>query len=132
MTPSMLGASGRWPRVGRRVALLPRGVIDFPRHAQGGFDHGDVHLSSGRVYVAHTATGSIEVIDGDRCLHRATLGGCPEASGVLCAQGEGLVFAAARGDGRVLVIQAASDVLLRQVLVGAKPCAQTKGRSTSG
>ncbi len=103
------------------MALLLRGFIDLPRHPQGGFDHGDVHLPSGRVYVAHTAAGTIEVIDGDRCLHRATLPGCPEASGVLCAQDEGLVFAAARGDGRVLVIQAASDILLRQVPVGPKP-----------
>jgi len=93
----------------------------LPRHPSGGFDHGDVHLQTGRVFVAHTAMGTVEVIDGQRGLHRAAIPGCPEASGVLCAQEGGLVFAAARGAGKVLVIEAASGNVVGEVVVGPKP-----------
>jgi DNA-binding beta-propeller fold protein YncE len=51
--------------------------IDLPPHPSGGFDHGDVHLATGRVFVAHTATGAIEVIDGNRGVHTGTIPGCP-------------------------------------------------------
>lgn len=95
--------------------------IELPRHPAGGFDHGDVHLPTGRVFVAHTAVGTVEVIDGERGLHRATIPGCPEASGVLCAQDEGLVFAAARGARKILVIEAASGDVVKEVVVGPKP-----------
>jgi DNA-binding beta-propeller fold protein YncE len=95
--------------------------IDLPSHPSGGFDHGDVHLATGRVFVAHTAMGTIEVIDGRRGVHAGTIRGCPEASGVLCVQKEGLVFAAARGGGKVLVIEAASGDVVGEVAVGPKP-----------
>ncbi len=103
------------------MALVPRGVIDLPPHAQGGFDHGDVHVQSGRVYVAHTANGTLEVLQGERGLHETTLPGCPEASGVRCAQQEGWVFAAARRAGTVLIIDAMSGRPIRQVPAGTKP-----------
>ncbi len=103
------------------MALTLRGFIDLPPHAPGGFDHGDVHLQSGRVFVAHTAIGTVEVIDGQESRHLATINGCPEGSGVLCAQDEGLVFAAARGAGKVLVIEARSGTVVREFMVGARP-----------
>ena len=65
--------------------------------------------------------GTVEVIDGERGLHRATIPGCPEASGVLCAQEESFVFAAARGAGKVLVIEAVSGDVVAEVVVGPKP-----------
>ena len=97
------------------------GSIGLPPHPSGGFDHGDVHLATGRVFVAHTAVGTIEVIDGGRGVHTGTIPGCPEASGVLCAQEEQVVFAAARGAGKVLVIEAASGGVMGELAVGAKP-----------
>lgn len=103
------------------MALTLARSIELPRHPSGGFDHGDVDLRTGRVFVAHTAMGTVEIIDGERGLHRATIPGCPEASGVLCAQEEGLVFAAARGAGKVLVIEAAAEGVAAEVMVGPKP-----------
>ncbi len=50
------------------MALTLRGFVDLPPHAKGGFDHGDVHLESGRVFVAHTDNGTVEIIDWDRGL----------------------------------------------------------------
>lgn len=101
--------------------LTLRRFIDLPVHPSGGFDHGDVHLGSGRVFVAHTALGTVDVIDGERGRHRASIPGCPEASGVLCAQDEGLVFAAARGAGKVMVIDATAGEAVEEVAVGPKP-----------
>ena len=97
------------------------GSIGLPPHPSGGFDHGDVHLATGRVFVAHTAVGTIEVIDSGRGVHTGTIPGCPEASGVLCAQEEQVVFAAARGAGKVLVIDASSGGVMGEVAVGPKP-----------
>ena len=68
--------------------LILRQYIPLPPHPAGGFDHGDVYLESGRVFVANTAAGTVEVIDGERLRHLATIPGCSEASGVLCAQDE--------------------------------------------
>jgi DNA-binding beta-propeller fold protein YncE len=103
----------------RRMLKL-RGHLELPPHAAGGFDHGDVHLATGRVFVAHTAKGTIEVIDGGR--HEHTIPGCPEGSGVLCTQGDdALVFVAARGAGKVLVLDPRSFELRNEVVVGPKP-----------
>jgi DNA-binding beta-propeller fold protein YncE len=101
--------------------LVLRASIDLPPHPLGDFDHGDVFLPNGHVFVANTAAGAVEVIDGEHLRHRATVPGCPEASGVLCTQEEGLVFAAARAAGRVLVIDAVSTTVRREVLVGLRP-----------
>ena len=103
------------------MTLVLKRSIDLPSHPSGGFDHADVHLRTGRVFVAHTAMGTVEVIDGVRGVHQATIGGCPEASGVLCAQEKGLVFAAARGARKVLVLEAESGDVVGEVAVGPKP-----------
>ncbi len=71
--------------------------------------------------MAHTANGSVEVVDGDGLKHITTIPGCTQASGVLCAQGEGLVFAAARGAGKVLVIDASQNRLVSEVSAGLRP-----------
>jgi len=101
--------------------LRHEGFVDLPAHAAGGFDHGDVHRATGRVFVAHTANGTVEVIDGVAGRHLATIPDCPEASGVLCAQEEGLVFAAARADGRVLAIEAATLAVRAVLRAGTRP-----------
>lgn len=96
--------------------------VDLPPHPSGGgFDHGDVDLETGRVFIAHTAAGTVEVIDGERGIHTRTIPGCRETSGVLCAQRERLVFAAARGAGKVLAIDARSNEVTGDVAVGPKP-----------
>ncbi len=67
------------------MALELLGEVELFAHSgPGGFDHGDVHQATGRVFVAHTANGTIAVIDGERLRHVATVAGCAEASGVIC------------------------------------------------
>jgi YVTN family beta-propeller protein len=95
--------------------------ISLPPHPAGDFDHGDVHLESGRVFVANTAAGTVEVIDGEHLRHLTTIPDCPEASGVLAAQEDRLIFAAARGAGKLLVIDPTTNAVSRTVAVGQKP-----------
>jgi YVTN family beta-propeller protein len=101
--------------------LALRQYIPLPPHPAGDFDHGDVYLPTGRVFIANTAAGTVEVVAGERLRHLATIPGCPEASGVLCAQDEALLFAAARGAGKLLVIDPATNAVLRTVAVGSRP-----------
>ena len=103
------------------MALAPVGYVGLPPFRDSGFDHGDVHLGSRRTFVAHTAEGTIEVIDGDSLIHAGTIPECPEASGLLCAQDMSLVFAAARGAGKVLVIDAASLSVMSELTTGPRP-----------
>ena len=95
--------------------------IDLPGKGEGEYDHGDVHLHSGRVFVANTAAGTVEVVDGIGLKHIGTVEACPEASGVLCATGEEMVFAAARATGKVLVIEPNSLETIRILDAGSSP-----------
>jgi DNA-binding beta-propeller fold protein YncE len=101
--------------------LVLRHSIDLPLHPKEDFDHGDVSLSNGYVFIANTAAGSVEVVDGERLRHLVTIPDCPEASGVLAAQDDALIFAAARGVGKLLVIDAISATVIRSVDVGSRP-----------
>jgi DNA-binding beta-propeller fold protein YncE len=101
--------------------LVLRQYIDLPFHAEGDFDHGDVALANGYVFIANTAASTVEVVDGQHLRHLVTIPDCPEASGVLAAQEEGLVFAAARGAGKLLVIDAVFTTIQREVTVGSRP-----------
>ena len=104
------------------MVLSLRQHIDIPPYSPSKFDHADVHRSTGLLFVAHTANGSIEVINGEKCLHTSTIPGCPEASGVLCAQHDNLIFAAARGAGKILVVDPISQSLMREITsIGSKP-----------
>ena len=97
------------------------GCVALPYHSRGGFDHGDVHHQTGRVFVAHTANGTVEVIDGEQFKHATTLDGCPEASGIICVQQENVVFATARGTGRILMIDANTLKITQEFVAGSRP-----------
>lgn len=101
--------------------LRTQGAIPLPPHRPSEFDHGDVDRTSGRVFIAHTQAGTVEVLDGTQRRHQTTIAGCAEASGVLVAQEAGLVFAAARGAGQVLVIEVSTCQVLRTIAVDPRP-----------
>jgi YVTN family beta-propeller protein len=94
----------------------------MPAHrGPGGFDHGDIHEPSGRLFVAHLASGTVEVVDGETLRHLATIEDCAEASGVLSCPEDDLVVAAARGAGHVLVIDPATNGVRHKIAVGGRP-----------
>jgi hypothetical protein len=43
--------------------------IPIPPHAPSEFNHGDVHLASGRVFMAHPSADTVEVLDGEQGQH---------------------------------------------------------------
>src|SRR5260370_8247216 len=101
--------------------LTEGGTIPMPPQLPSEFDHGDMHRATGRVFVAHTQAGTVEVLDGAELRHIATVGGCPEASGVLVTQADDRVFAAARGAGQVLVIEASTLTVRQTIPVDPRP-----------
>ncbi|MBV9543333.1 MAG: hypothetical protein JOY61_03040, partial [Chloroflexi bacterium] len=58
------------------MTLAFTGGIVLPTELGGGFDHGDVHPASGRVFVAHTGNSTVDVIDGAGLHLERTLPGC--------------------------------------------------------
>jgi DNA-binding beta-propeller fold protein YncE len=104
------------------MSLRLRGRVQLPKHAAGGgFDHGDVHLPTGHVFIAHTANGTVEVVDGERLAHIGTIEGCPGASGVVALSPLDLIAAAARDAGHVLFISVGGGKPIERVTVGPRP-----------
>lgn len=103
------------------MPLQLRHTINLPPHETGGFDHAAVHQPSGRVFLAHTALGQVDLIDGVEGRYVAAVPGCAAASGVLCPPDTALIFAAARGAGQVLMLEAPSGTLLRTLDAGVRP-----------
>jgi hypothetical protein len=65
-------SSEAWKKQKITMSLQLSGYIELPGNLNpGGFDHAGVHCGSGRLYVAHTANDSLDVIDcvQDRYLH---------------------------------------------------------------
>ena len=73
------------------MSLKSAGVIEIPGAAGSAFDHGIFDTKSRRVFIAHTAKSTIEVIDPDAGRHVATLPGFPGAAGAVADDGEILV-----------------------------------------
>ncbi|HEX2909924.1 MAG TPA: YncE family protein [Chloroflexia bacterium] len=95
--------------------------VELPKHETGGFDHADIHLPSGHVFVAHTALGQVDIVDGPAGNYLGAVPDCPEASGVLSANAANLMFAAARSTGQILVLRMPSGELVRTIKVGSAP-----------
>ncbi len=67
------------------------GTIEIPAANGSAFDHGAFDPTTRRIFVAHTARDSVEVIDHDAGAHVATLTGFLGAAGVVADEGSVLV-----------------------------------------
>jgi len=76
---------------------------------------------TGRVFVAHSDFGTVDVVDRDTLQVATAIEGCPDGSGVLCAGTQRLVFAAARAAGKVLLIDPDRLEIIREITVGPRP-----------
>src|SRR5229473_1409764 len=65
------------------MSLMAIGTIEIPDSLGTSFDHGAFEPETRRVFIAHTARDSLEVVDADASRHVATLRGFPEAAGVV-------------------------------------------------
>src|SRR5437762_10163095 len=73
------------------MSLKTVDVIEIPGATGSAFDHGVFDAKSRRVFIAHTARSTIEVIDHDAGRHIATLPGFPGAAGAVADDGQILV-----------------------------------------
>jgi DNA-binding beta-propeller fold protein YncE len=104
------------------MSLELKTFIDLPEHIQaGGFDHAAVHQQDGRLYVAHTANDSLDVIDclADRYLH--SIPDLKGIAGALVSEERGLVFTSNRGENSVGIFTPSSEPALVKVPVGIGP-----------
>jgi DNA-binding beta-propeller fold protein YncE len=101
------------------MALKTTGTIAIPGGAGSEFDHAAFDLKSRRVFIAHTARDSIEVIDHDAGRHIATLPGFPGAAGAVADDGQILVTN--RGSASVAWLDANSLKTHATFKTGARP-----------
>jgi hypothetical protein len=73
------------------MSLTAAGTIEIPDSTDTAFDHGAFEPETRRVFIAHTARNSLEVIEPDTNQHIATLRDFPEAAGVVADMGSVLV-----------------------------------------
>ena len=104
------------------MSLEPRGIIDLPSHrGEGGFDHAAVHSPSGRLYVAHTANDSVDVIDTHADRHLRTIPGLKGVAGVLVSEPRNLVFTSNRAEDTVSLFEVGNEDEVARVRVGVHP-----------
>src|SRR5215472_2695652 len=96
--------------------------IELPEHrSSGGFDHADVHSPTDRVYVAHTANDSIDVIDCAQDRYLESIPGLPAVAGALASEKHGLVFTTNRGENTISVFKPGDERNAFKISVGIKP-----------
>jgi YVTN family beta-propeller protein len=101
------------------MPLKTIGTIAIPDAAGSAFDHGAFDAKSRRVFIAHTARDSIEVIDHDAGRHIAMLPGFPGAAGAVADDGQVLVTK--RGSASVALLDAATLETLATYKTGGRP-----------
>jgi YVTN family beta-propeller protein len=97
--------------------LTPGRFIPIPNSAGSAFDHGAYDPATGRVFVAHTAANTLEVLDHREGHHVQTLPDFPEAAGVVV--GDGTVLVTNRGSASLAIVE--SDTLARHATIPVSP-----------
>ena len=104
------------------MTLRLLGHIELPLHrSSGGFDHADVHSPTDRIYVAHTANDSIDVIDCAKDRYVESISGFTAVAGALVSEARGLIFATNRGENTVSVFTPGDERNAFKIGVGVKP-----------
>jgi DNA-binding beta-propeller fold protein YncE len=104
------------------MVLEQRTSIDLPVHHQpGGFDHAAVHRAPARLYVAHTANDTLDVIDCERDRYLHSIAGLTGVAGALVSDERQLVFTSNRGENTVGIFAPDAEEALVKVPVGIGP-----------
>lgn len=104
------------------MALTFTRFVELPAHEdKGGFDHAAVHTGLNRLYVAHTANGSVDVIDclEDRYLH--SILNLTAVAGALVSEANNLVFTSNRGENTVGIFSPNDEAGLTKIPIGIRP-----------
>jgi DNA-binding beta-propeller fold protein YncE len=98
------------------------GYIELPENLKpGGFDHAAVHGGLGRLYVAHTANDTLDVIDSFQDRYLNSIAGLTGVAGALVSEEQDLVFTSNRGENTVEIFRLDDEVSLAKVAVGIRP-----------
>jgi DNA-binding beta-propeller fold protein YncE len=98
------------------------GAIELPPNKQpGGFDHASVHKSMHRLFVAHTANDSIDVIDTVTDSYLETIPGLTGIAGVLVSDKDNLVFTSNRGENTVGFFSTFDPSKITKISVDLRP-----------
>jgi DNA-binding beta-propeller fold protein YncE len=105
------------------VTLQAAGFIQLPGGERTAFDHADTYLdrTGSRLYIAHTATNSIDVVDCRSNAYLRSLPDLPGVAGVLIDTEHDLLFTSDRAAARVSIFRCSDESLLSQVQVGPRP-----------
>ena len=101
------------------MPLKSLGVIRIPGATGSAFDHAAFDPKTRRVFIAHTARNTVEVIDHDAGKHEATLPGFPGVAGAVADDGEILVTN--RGSASLAWLDAATFETKAVFKTGARP-----------
>ncbi|MCI0712794.1 MAG: YncE family protein [Chloroflexi bacterium] len=104
------------------MSLKHVSYVDLPEHIKpGGFDHAAVHAQRNRLYVAHTANDSVDVIDcrEDRYLH--SIPNLMGVAGALVAEADDLVFTSNRDENTVGIFKPDEERGIRKINAGIHP-----------
>jgi DNA-binding beta-propeller fold protein YncE len=104
---------------GTSPCLVAAGTIEIPDSLGSSFDHGAFEPETRRVFIAHTARDSVEVVDVDTSRHLATLRGFPEVAGVVAAGG--CVLVTNRGSAGLARVDARTLETRKILNTGARP-----------
>jgi DNA-binding beta-propeller fold protein YncE len=104
------------------MTLRLLGHVELPPHrSSGGFDHADVHSPTDRIYVAHTANDSIDVIDCAKDRYIESIPGLTAVAGALVSEARGLIFTTNRGENTVSIFAPGDERNAFKIGVGVKP-----------
>jgi len=101
------------------ASLKVVGTIQIPGSANSEFDHGIFDPGSGRVFIAHTARSTIEVIDPAAGRHIATLPDFPGVAGAVADDGE--ILTTNRGAATINWLDAATYRIMAVFPSGPRP-----------
>jgi DNA-binding beta-propeller fold protein YncE len=104
------------------VSLRHLGFAELPTHVKaGGFDHAAVHERTGRIYVAHTANDTLDIIDIEAQKYIGSIAGLTGVAGALVSTAPDLVFMSNRGEDTVAVFRPDDLASLEKIPVGMRP-----------
>jgi DNA-binding beta-propeller fold protein YncE len=104
------------------MTLRLLGHVELPPHrSTGGFDHADVHSPTDRLYVAHTANDSIDVIDCAQDRYIESIPGLTGVAGALVSEARGLIVTTNRGENTISIFASRDERNAFKIGVGIKP-----------
>ena len=97
-------------------------TIDLPHHIHlGGFDHAAVHSRLSRLYVAHTANNSVDVVDTSQDQYLYSIPNLSGVAGVLIDENQNLGFTSNRGEDTIGIFSVEDEESMFKIPVGIRP-----------